>query len=67
MSPRPHPQPPEPRPAVLQGPETFEATCTNCGRSWKGLGRQQSRRARRKAQQHADKTWHLIEAQHANH
>lgn len=58
---------PDLAPRILQGPEWFEATCSNCGRHWRGIGRQAARRARRKAQEHANKTWHLIEAQHANH
>ncbi|HWD76336.1 MAG TPA: hypothetical protein VG371_14440 [Solirubrobacteraceae bacterium] len=51
---------------IRPGEEWLRAQCTVCGRTWEAVGTVNSRRAIAAAQRHADRTGHVIDAQHAN-
>lgn len=50
----------------VQGVESFDASCNQCGRRWQGTGTINARRAARQAQRHADRTLHIITAEWAD-
>jgi hypothetical protein len=54
------------QPDVGLGEEWIEAECQGCDRRWSGHGTRDSRQALKRAQKHADRTGHLVSAQHAN-
>lgn len=54
------------QPQIRVGPEQVTARCFVCTASWAGTGRKRAQRALDRAQDHANRTGHLIDVQHKN-